>query len=146
MNTKLFYAVARTVHQRDEDKVVNNRLSPIFLTEKERDVWIETVSGTCFNVDENGVKHFKGDITELSFQYREDVLDTEDMEEHTPVFQVTLEIVERKTIEVEITGEADEDDACEVARENWKMGEYDWMLDDIEPYDSDIEDAMAEEM
>ena len=145
MKTKLFYTVARTVHQRDNDTLTNTRMSPIFYSETARDAWIKAFRDNCKN-EEGAEKPFKGDIIELSFQYREDLMDTDDMDEHCPVYQVTLEIVERKTIEVEIEGETDEDDACEVASENYRMGEYDWMLEDIEPWETDIDDAVADEL
>jgi hypothetical protein len=129
MRAKLYSAVAVATRSNPETGPYNTAvMSDGFNLEADRSRWIDTMR-EHWN-DSESETGFISNVTNIIFFRNEELIDTDDLEEYAPVYNVRIKVVKECYIEVEIDASEhdeieDEDDAGSFVMHQCDNGDYD---------------------
>ena len=132
MRTKLFVAVATIVRKHSyvtnditTDSYSTTVYSTLHTNESDAYSWCESKLSYYRNRENNG-EWTSPDIMTVTSRVTEEILDTDELEEYTPKFTVTLRRTVTMEMEVPDIEADDEDEAGEIATRMHDDGELDW--------------------
>ena len=162
MKIKLFKTSIAIMREREielDGETVKQRyitvpmIGPAFSDYADARRWCETQneSYSAYEIDADGTKTRKGwisNIVDVITTTDEEVIETEDFEEHKPTYQVELTVVQTKTFTVEVTpddmeargySDMDEYDAGQCAEEMFSDDEFEYEYTDAYPDSTDVD-------